>query len=379
MICRHFGECGSCSIFDKSYEEQLQDKSTRLKEMLSPFYTKEIETFSSAPERFRGRAEYKIYHDDDRCGYAMRRLDGRGFVTIRECPMVSEAIDRRMWRLMEIVNGDELLKKRLFGVEFLSTTTGELLATMLYHRRLDEAWESRAKELERALDLKIIGRSRKQKIVLSEEFVTETLHVEGRAYRYRHYEQSFTQPNPGVNEKMIGWAMKMAHRYGAGDFCELYAGAGNFTIPLSRLFERVIATEISKRSIYAAKQNCELNGIENITFLRMSSEEFTEALQGKRDFRRLAGVDLKSYDIGTVLVDPPRAGLDEDTAALIGRFDTIIYISCNPVTLARDLHRLTKSHKVENAALFDQFPYTPHMEAGVLLRRSVQEKGASRQ
>ncbi len=369
MRCRHFGTCGSCSIYEAGYEAQLAHKKEELSALLSPFYTGEIEAFASAPEHFRARAEYKIYHDGGRCGYAMRRLDKSGFVTIEECPMVSEAIESRMWRLQERINGDEPLKNRLFGVEFLSTTTDEVLITMLYHRKLDAAWEERAKTLEDALNVKIIGRSRKQKIVLSDEFVTESFRIGGREYRFRQYEQSFTQPNPGVNEKMIGWAMKMAEAYGRGDFCELYAGAGNFTIPLSGLFSKVIATEISKRSIHAAKQNCLLNGVENIAFVRMSSEEFTEALQNRRSFRRLEGVDLNSYDIGTVLVDPPRAGLDEQTRALISKFDTILYISCNPTTLVRDLQTLTRSHTIETAALFDQFPYTPHMEAGVLLTR----------
>jgi len=100
----------------------------------------------------------------------------------------------------------------------------------------------------------------------------------------------------------------------------------------------------------------------------MSSEEFTEALGGKREFNRLKGVDLRSYDLKTVLVDPPRAGLDEDTRRLVAGFETLIYISCNPQTLARDLEDLCKTHRVVSAALFDQFPYTPHMEAGVILR-----------
>ncbi len=371
MRCRHFGSCGSCSIFDTSYEEQLEAKKVRLKELLSPFYDGMIESFASAPRRYRGRAEFKVYHDNGRCAYAMRNLEGKGFVTLEECQMVSSVIESRMWRLMEAVNADKQLGNRLFGIEFLSSTTDELLITMLYHRRLDEAWERAAKELERTLDAKIIGRSRKQKIVLSEEFVTESVNVDGRVYRYRHYEQSFTQPNPGVNEKMIGWAMKQARRYGRGDFCELYAGAGNFTIPLSTLFRRVIATEISKRSIHAAKENCSLNGVENIAFVRMSSEEFTEALEGKREFTRLRGIDLAGYDLQTVLVDPPRAGLDEGTRRLVLGFETIIYISCNPQTLVRDLGDLKSTHTVEAAALFDQFPYTPHMEAGVLLKRRI--------
>jgi len=71
-----------------------------------------------------------------------------------------------------------------------------------------------------------------------------------------------------------------------------------------------------------------------------------------------------------VLVDPPRAGLDEGTRALVSRFSRIAYISCNPETLSRDLQQLSRTHRASHFALFDQFPYTDHMECGVILERS---------
>ncbi|WOE71027.1 tRNA (uridine(54)-C5)-methyltransferase TrmA [Hydrogenimonas thermophila] len=369
MICKHFSECGSCSLYEMEYSEQLEMKKENLQKLLEPFFDKNITAFSSEKEYFRARAEYKIYHKDNSVFYAMRHLDKKAFVTLEECKMVSQPIQKRMWKLLEIVNECDELKNRLFGVEFLSSSTDDVLITMLYHRKLDESWMQKAKTLENELSAKVIGRSRKQKIVLSEEFVTETLNINGKSYHYLHYEQSFTQPNTKVNEKMIEWAVNQAKSYEKGDFCELYAGSGNFTLPISNLFEKVIATEISKRSIYAALENCKLNNINNITFIRMSSEEFTEALEKVRTFTRLKDIDLDSFDIGTILVDPPRAGLDEQTKSLISKFDTIIYISCNPNTLARDLETLCKTHNVKDAALFDQFPYTHHMEAGVVLTK----------
>jgi len=221
--------------------------------------------------------------------------------------------------------------------------------------------------IELELHCKVMGRSRKQKVILSDEFVTEKLEIDGKVFTYVQYESGFTQPNPAVNVKMIEWAIEQAKKVGHGDFLESYCGLGNFTLPLAHYFEKVLATEISKRSIHAAQQNCTLNGIDNITFARLASEEMTEALQGKREFNRLQGVDLKSYDFSSVLVDPPRAGLDEGTIALISKLENIIYISCNPETLARDLETLTKTHQVKEAALFDQFPHTEHVESGVFL------------
>ncbi|MET1218730.1 MAG: tRNA (uridine(54)-C5)-methyltransferase TrmA, partial [Glaciecola sp.] len=113
------------------------------------------------------------------------------------------------------------------------------------------------------------------------------------------------------------------------------------------------------------------NTIQNCHIVRLSAEEFVAAQNGVRTFRRLeeAKVDLQAFDFRTVLVDPPRAGLDPDTLSMIAQYDNIIYISCNPVTLAENLKALSETHNVVQSALFDQFPFTEHMEAGVILKR----------
>jgi len=369
MTCKHFGSCGSCRLYQQTYAEELEEKRERVAALLSPFYGGDLEVYDSPESHYRARAEFRIWHEGERCDYAMGRLDGKGAVTIGECPKVSVSIERRMWRLLEEINASESLRRRLFAVEFLTTTTDASLITMLYHRKLDEEWEAEAGALQSRLESGIIGRSRKQKVVLSDEFVTERLPVDGRESIYRQYESGFTQPNPAVNIKMIEWAIAQAKKSGGGDFLESYCGLGNFTIPLSRYFDKVLATEVSKRSIHAAQENCRLNDVEHISFIRLSSEEMTQALTGVRRFRRLEDIDLERYRFSTVLVDPPRAGLDEATTKLISGIDHIIYISCNPETLARDLALLASTHTVEAAAIFDQFPHTDHIESGVFLKR----------
>ncbi len=373
LTCKHFGSCGSCGLYALSYEAQLEQKEKRVSALLSPFYTKQLDVFDSPSSHYRARSEFRIWHEGDRCEYAMGKMpvDGvrkKGAINIHECPKVIVPIEKRMWRLLDKINASqEVLKNRLFAVEFLATTTDECLITLLYHRKLDDVWSEEAKRLESELNCKIMGRSRKQKVILSDEFVTEKLDIDGKTFTYVQYESGFTQPNPVVNVKMIEWAIKQAKSVGYGDFLESYCGLGNFTLPLSQYFDKVLATEISKGSIKAALENCALNTIDNITFARLSSEEMTEALNGVREFSRLQEIDLASYNFSTVLVDPPRAGLDEGTIKLISTIDHIIYISCNPETLARDLKTLTQTHTVVEAAMYDQFPHTGHVESGVFL------------
>jgi len=375
LNCKHFGSCGSCGLYELEYKEQLKQKEERVSGLLAPFYQGDLEVFDSPTDHYRARAEFRIWHEGDRCDYAMGKMqiDGvekKGAINIEECPKVIKPIEKRMWKLLEKINAStEVLKQRLFAVEFLAATTDECLITMLYHRKLDDVWSAEAKELEAELNCKIMGRSRKQKVILSYEFVTEKLDIDGKTFTYVQYESGFTQPNPAVNIKMIEWAIKQAKTVGYGDFLESYCGLGNFTLPLSHYFDKVLATEISKRSIHAALENCALNSIENITFARLASEEMTEALNGTREFSRLKEIDLESYNFSTVLVDPPRAGLDEATIALISKIENIIYISCNPETLARDLETLVQTHDVVEAAMFDQFPHTEHVESGVFLKK----------
>jgi tRNA (uracil-5-)-methyltransferase len=368
VTCKHFGFCGSCGLHALDYKQQLVRKQERVTGLLSAFFEGTLEVFDSPLSHYRARAEFRIWHEGDRCDYAMGNITKNGAINIEECPKVIKPIEKRMWKLLDIINhSQDVLKKKLFAVEFLATTTDECLITMLYHRKLDDVWSVEAKLLETKLDCKVMGRSRKQKVILSDEFVTEKLTIDDKVFTYVQYESGFTQPNPIVNIKMIEWAITQAKKVGYGDFLESYCGLGNFTLPLSHYFDKVLATEISKRSIHAALENCELNGVENITFARLASEEMTEALSGTREFTRLKDIDLKSYNFSTVLVDPPRAGLDVGTIALISNIEHIIYISCNPETLARDLEMLTKTHEVKEAAMYDQFPHTEHVESGVFL------------
>ena len=368
MTCKHFGTCGSCGLYDTSYVEQLKAKKQRVTTLLDPFFKDTLEVFNSPTSHYRARAEFRIWHEGERCDYAMGNITKDGAINIEECPKVIEPIEKRMWKLLDkIHDSGEVLKRKLFAVEFLATTTDECLVTMLYHRKLDDTWSEEAKLLESELDCKIMGRSRKQKVILSDEFVKEKLKIDNKIFTYVQYESGFTQPNPTVNVKMIEWAIKQAKKVGYGDFLESYCGLGNFTLPLSHYFDKVLATEISKRSIHAALENCALNNVNNITFARLASEEMTEALNGVREFSRLRDIDLKSYNFSTVLVDPPRAGLDTGTIELISKLENIIYISCNPETLARDLETLSQTHTVTDAAMYDQFPHTSHVESGVFL------------
>ncbi|KAB7886693.1 tRNA (uridine(54)-C5)-methyltransferase TrmA [Poseidonibacter ostreae] len=375
MNCEYFGKCGSCTIHDIGYEGQLDLKIQREKERFSNFTDLENVDFDIVrgdEQNFRNRAEFKIWknfdeNDNPTLSYAMTSID-KTVLEISSCQIVSLDISNLMPKLLEEIQKNKTLSFKLFAIEFLNSTTGDMLVTLIYHRKLDEDWNELAKELSNKFNIKIIGRSRKQKVILENDYIDEKLNINNTNYNFRYIEGGFTQPNTKVNIGMIEWVLNNI-KDSSKDLCELYCGGGNFTIPLSSKFRKVLATEISKTSIKSAKTNCELNNNNKIEFIRMSAEEFVEALEEKRVFSRLKDVDLKAYDFDSIFVDPPRAGLDDTTRALVKNFEQIIYVSCNPETLHRDLEELTKTHTIENFALFDQFSYTHHIESGVILKK----------
>jgi tRNA (uracil-5-)-methyltransferase len=353
-----------------NYQQQLEEKLDRLKTEFSGLPIPEIAVHTSEPLHFRMRAEFRIWHENGCAHYAMNKPGEKRPYIIEDFPIGAELINQLMPKLLDVINASEILSRRLFSAEFLATLSGEALITLIYHKPLEQEWEQAARTLQQQLGTPIIGRSRKQKVVLDKDFVIEQIQVAGKDYYYQQVETGFTQPNARVNQKMLSWAVKHSAQC-QGDLLELYCGNGNFTCALAQNFDRVLATEISKISVRSAEYNFASNNIDNVTIVRMSSEEFTEALNGVRPFRRLKEIDLTSYNFSTIFVDPPRAGLDDATVDLVKQFDNILYVSCNPETLKNNLRSICETHTIKHFAIFDQFPYTHHLESGVLLRKKL--------
>jgi tRNA (uracil-5-)-methyltransferase len=349
------------------YEAQLTDKVEHLKAIFEGIALPRPEVFRSQPRHYRMRAEFKFWHEGDESWYAMfDPADPKVPVRVDQFPVASELLNRLMTEVREAVHIDPALRERLFQVEFITTQQGDALITLIYHKTLNEDWETRGRYWQELWGFPVIGRARKQRLVLSRDYVNETLRINGSDYVFRQYENSFTQPNAGVCEQMVGWAQQQTSN-GGGDLLELYCGNGNFSIPLAGNFNRALGTEISRVSVQSAQHNITVNNIDNLTIARMSSEDFANAWLGRTESRRLREWAVSDYDFKTLLVDPPRAGLDEDTLALARHFDRIVYVSCNPQSLADNVRALGNDYRIETSAVFDQFPYTHHMEAGVVL------------
>ena len=284
-----------------AYQQQLDNKVHQFKTLMANagIEIPELTIHSSAPFGFRMRAEFRIWHEQGQAHFAMNRPGEKRPYIIDDFPIGAPLINQLMPKILSAVNANEILSRKLFSMEFLTTTTDQALVTLIYHKLLDEQWQQQASQLAAQLNIKIIGRSRKQKMVLTDDFVIEELSVNGKHYQYQQVEASFTQPNAEVNQKMLTWASDCLQN-SRHDLVELYCGNGNFTAVLAQHFDKVLATEISKVSVNSANYNFELNKVNNVSIARLSSEEFTQALNRERAFRRLANIDLDSFNFSTI-------------------------------------------------------------------------------
>ena len=366
FFCKFVGECGSCTL-DAPYEEQVEFKKGFIRREFEPFYNGEFEFFASQKAGYRTRAEFGIWREGEELSYTMHGAKAKR-VFVDECPKVAAPIANLMPRLLGALAKNQILKEKLFGAEFISCASG-ILATLLYHKRLGEAEQGEIENLAREFAgyrVTIAARAKGQKLLSGELNLQDRLNIGDKIYKFTFGDGAFIQPNTAVNEKMIAWAKDCVER--GTDLLELYCGHGNFTVAMAEKFKRVLATEISKSSIANALKNCELNGVNNIKFLRMSAEELISAFGREREFNRLRELDIFSYDFSHVLVDPPRAGLDASVINFIKNYENIVYISCSPQSLKRDMAQLDATHEAVKFAVFDQFANTAHIECGVLLR-----------
>eukprot|EP00755_Sulcionema_specki_P018406 Sspe_Gene.66793::Locus_39464_Transcript_1_1_Confidence_1.000_Length_1432::g.66793::m.66793/K00557/trmA; tRNA (uracil-5-)-methyltransferase len=321
-------------------------------------------------------------------------------------PVASETICDAMPRVITALSRSPAIRKRLRGIQYLSTMSGELLVTLVYKkRRLGPTWVRAMERVREETGVDFIANSKGVvRHVGGRDSVVERLHVRpGVVLTYKQMAGSFSNPNGHMAIHTLNWLDLCAREMPRGDLLELYCGNGNHTVAMSRCYRRVLGIEINRKLVQAAHWNLSQNGCTNAWVLRAPSENFCSSMLRHRTwrlnmekYRRESCTDttdstyqdflraqrdalsederssgIAEFDFKAVIVDPPRAGLDPVTRELVVRYDHICYISCNPANLLRDLRELTRTHSIARMAVFDHFPYTGHLECGAFLRRRV--------
>lgn len=390
--CRHFQTCGGC-VVSQPYETQIQNKLIQTTQEFRAILERDnisIEPFASSQTGFRARAEFRFYRDSkNNLSYAMSKMGSNHRTPIIDCPILLKPLQDLMPLLLEALSTHSILNSKLYACNFLSTsktggnTQSETIISLIYHKPLDHLWEELSLKIQAKLSselqskIYIVGRSKNQKLILSSHTICENLRVfantaNERNFQYFKQEGAFSQPNPLINTKMIEFILSTLNSIypkPQSDALELYCGSGNFTLPLASIFRHILATEVVKSAIALLHQNMKQNALSNITPVRLNAHESIQALGRQRAFFRLKNVNLDDFKFDCVLVDPPRSGInDEFVLHFLQEFSTIVYISCNPLTLLSDMRILSQSHSIIRFGLFDQFPHTHHRECVLILR-----------
>ena len=349
------------------YALQLKRKQDLFLSFFSEF-TKNLECFPSPVSNFRTRAELGV-HVSDSINFTMVKNNKK--ILINNLEICDEKINNIINHLKKYVTDKESIKEKLFQVEIQVSRSGEGMVSLIYHKPLDSNWIDEAQNLSSKIGVSIIGRSRKQKLVIGRDFVTETYKAKEQTIKINLYEQCFSQTNPYICDQMLSWVCEREEP--SSHITELHCGIGTFTSLLSNIFSKVLATENSRPSIKALEKNLESNFITNVQFARMSGLETLEALNKVRVFNRLKHINLNNFKRDILFLDPPKSGVDSLSLDLIKQlnFKEIIYLSCGFPSLKSNVNNLLSDYFIEKAAFFDQFPFTDHLETGVILKKRV--------
>eukprot|EP00606_Chrysophyceae_sp_TOSAG23-5_P000173 GSChrysophyteH2.ASY1.ANO1.240.1 assembled CDS len=368
------------------YDDILTEKRDAVAELLRNEgieLPRQVESIRSPPSYFRQRIRLGAYVSADGTDMHYLMWNNEGIPCrlveqlVEQFPIASKLINHLLSPLKALLLARQVMLAGLSAVHFLTTLSGEALITLVYNASagldsasLQEAWRVRlvvppeATSVTESLHTKLPIPS--LQIGIGDQHQLQDVQL-----RYQFPFDGFSNPNAHVNTLCLEWLSKVAFDlHATEDLLELYCGAGNHTCAIARYFPKVLCVELNKSLCKCAEHNLALNGVTNVRVMAMHSETMAHASSAEEPGDAEGAEDTVEYNFGTLLVDPPRGGLDEDTRNLMNNFDKVLYISCNPVSLARDLQGLCTTDGVMRFTVLDHFAYSVgHIESAVLLQR----------
>jgi 23S rRNA (uracil1939-C5)-methyltransferase len=359
--CDHYRVCSSYQPLP--YEDQLELKKSQLREILGEVEgpaEDELELVPS-PEvwHYRNKIRYAVIWEGGGARLAYHQPGSRDeFIGLTGCQLVGQRINEVLNAVLEIVERNGL--RSLREVEARESRAGrqELLLNLYWSARHE------AKSVDPILAglsarFPLAGvvsferrRGKEQEIV---EWGRPMLEERLGDVRFEIGARSFFQVNTGILETVIGDMKKLAGLRGTERLGDFYCGLGTFGIALGRGAKEIYGVESDPANIRFLKTNISLNGLPQFKIFEGSSEEWIPRLLERK--------------LDVALFDPPRKGLDPETVAALLRYPApkILYLSCNPTTLARDLKALSSAYSVKAIRAYDFFPHTPHIETLAML------------
>ena len=343
--CEHFGICGGCSYQHIPYDIQIRIKREILTDCLRRIAGIDLEPVETLknPEQwhYRLRAQFKVSIR----GVGLHKKASREVVPLKKCLLMNQMINEYLQKM-----NDYLMKCRIREIHFTCGNT--LIAQIIARKRAltDMDMEEIASTLLSAglSGLNILRGDRKPV-----SFGRPYVELDLNGLRYTLSALSFIQNSWKLNQEMTSIIKRHIESAGMKRILDLYAGAGNLSLGLAQCAD-VTAVEGNPYAVKDGLRNVEINNISNYRIIRSSTEKFDTD---------------ERFD--TVILDPPRPGISKRVIKLIQKImpEIIVYVSCNPATLSRDIKRLSELYEIASIRLIDLFPHTHHIETLTFMRR----------
>ncbi|NCO42883.1 MAG: 23S rRNA (uracil(1939)-C(5))-methyltransferase RlmD [Armatimonadetes bacterium CG_4_10_14_3_um_filter_66_18] len=379
-FCPHFGVCGGCHLQHLEQSAQLHWKHLFVRDALTRIGKLQDPNVAPVPapaadRGYRCHAVFSVSMANRQAQVGFQGTDNEGIVEVEECPLLVPLLNQvlgvsRQW-LRE--HAAQLAQRELGGsLRWLdvraSSGAEECTVALWCHSQEFELAGKLAAHLVaveprvRGVCLVVFrGRQRQSDGKATVMSGTDSIREQVRGLELQVSAQSFYQGNPAEAIRLLEAALNMSPTAGAGDVVELYAGVGYFTLPLSVSAKSLVALEGRGSAIRDLKRNMEFNGIHNVRLRRGDAAEQLGKLAAKKGGRPQQ-----------VWLDPPRTGAGERVIRAVCELgpESVVYISCDPTTMSRDLGLLTQGgYVLEEARPFDLFAQTFHVETVALLRR----------
>ena len=377
--CPHYPKCGGCALRHMRYEEELSFKRQRVDDALARIGGLDLRVEAihgaASPFRYRNKAQFPVANAPDGVRVGFYRARSHDVIDVPECLLLSPAADAagravKAWmRQYGVPAYDEAAHTGLVRHVFVRTSrAGASLVCIVANG--DALPEEAA--LVSALRAAVPGLSgvvfnantRRTNVILGDSYRTlwgaDTLDETLCGLTFRISVPSFFQVNPVQTEVLYGRAVDLAELTGQETVLDLYCGAGTISLAMARSAGRVIGAEIIPSAVENARENARRNDLHNAEFICADAGQAAQELAAR------------GLHPDVICVDPPRKGLSPQVIEAIVQMAPrrIVYVSCDPATLARDLKLLTEhGYRPLRAEAVDMFPRTSHVETAVSLVR----------
>ena len=380
--CSTYTRCGGCNLRHIKYEETLNMKRNAVQSLVNKTLTNKIKVKNTIgmenPYHYRNKAQYPVGIDKDGksiIGVFANRT--HNIIPMVNCQIQDENSEKIAKFINEYINQnklsvyDEKTGKGIFRhiVIKVGKRTNEIMCIFVINGDNFKLEKELVQELvSNFSNIKTIVKNINKKntnVILGDKNIT--LDGDGYItdklgeYTFKISPMSFYQINPIQTEKLYSIAVEKANLTGKETILDLYCGIGTIGIFASKYVKKLYGIEIVEQAIEDAKENAKINNVTNAEFFAGDVEQVLEGILQKENV---------TPDV--IFVDPPRKGLDNTTIKNILKVSPkrVVYISCNPATLVRDLKMLEEQYEISEIQPVDMFPFTSHVECVTVMDRA---------